>query len=63
MEKPKASIHQNYCLSCGGCVSVCPQNAITMIAKKARINKPECISCGICLNTCPVGAIEWEENS
>jgi len=57
MAKPKANVHEKKCLACGGCISVCPQDAILMIASKATIFQEKCISCGICVTTCPIGAI------
>jgi len=60
MEKPKALVNNNKCLACGGCISICPKDAITMITSKAIVNKKECISCEICINACPIGAIMWE---
>lgn len=62
MGKPKAMVERELCLACGGCISVCPQDAITMIARKASVNKENCISCEICIKTCPVAAICWEGN-
>jgi len=60
MGKPKAKVNVRVCLACGGCIAVCPQDAITMISSKAYIEKKKCISCEICIKTCPIGAIEWE---
>jgi ferredoxin len=60
MEKPKALVERNKCLACGGCISVCPQDAISMISNTAVVNKNKCISCKICITTCPIGAISWE---
>jgi len=60
MVKPKAVVDKKKCLACGGCISICVQDAITMISDKSTIDKDKCISCGICINTCPVGAIYWE---
>ena len=62
MEKPKAIVNREKCLACGGCISVCSQDAVTMIASKANIDKKLCISCEICINTCPIEAISWEGN-
>ena len=61
MVKPKAIVNKEICLACGGCISVCPQDAISMIADKASVDKDKCISCEICIKTCPVGAIIWED--
>ena len=62
MGKPKAIVERELCLACGGCISVCPQDAITMVARKASVNKEKCIGCEICIKTCPVAAICWEGN-
>ena len=37
MGKPKAKVDKKKCLACGGCISVCPQDAISMCASKAFI--------------------------
>ncbi len=63
MGKPKARVSREKCLACGGCISVCLKDAVTMIANKASVNKEKCVSCEICIKTCPVGAISWEEKS
>lgn len=61
MEKRKASVDFKKCLACGGCISVCPTDAIVMISSKAVVEPKKCISCEICIKTCPVAAIEWGE--
>lgn len=58
MEKPKAEVTKRKCLACGGCLSVCPQDAISLKEGKAVIDKEKCNSCKICIKTCPVGAIK-----
>ncbi|MFH1101796.1 MAG: 4Fe-4S binding protein [Methanobacteriota archaeon] len=58
MVKPKAKVDQSKCLACGGCISVCPQDAIHMMLSKAFVVHEKCISCGICITTCPIGAID-----
>ena len=57
MVKPKSLVDNNKCLACGGCISVCPEDAISWIGYKAIIDPENCISCRICINTCPIGAI------
>jgi len=47
MGKPKAKVNREKCLACGGCISVCLQDAISMIANKASVNKEKCGSCEI----------------
>ena len=60
MVKPKVIVKKEKCFACGGCISVCPQDAIFMISSKAVVNKEQCNSCSICVKTCPIGAINWE---
>ena len=60
MGKPKAKVDKKKCLACGGCISVCPQDAISWIGSKAQVNPKKCISCAICIRTCPVGAISGD---
>jgi ferredoxin len=60
MGKPKAKVDNNKCLTCGGCISVCPQDAIYWNGGKAFVKQEKCISCAICIRTCPVGAISGE---
>ncbi|RLF29033.1 MAG: ferredoxin [Thermoplasmata archaeon] len=57
MEKPKARVDQTKCLSCGGCISVCPMDAIIMYANKSFVEEEKCTGCGLCAEICPVGAI------
>jgi NAD-dependent dihydropyrimidine dehydrogenase PreA subunit len=45
------------CNGCGSCVSVCPQQAITIDDDVAVVNQGLCVQCGACLEICPVGAI------
>jgi len=61
MVNPKAYVNKEICLSCGGCVSVCPQNAIQLKNMIAFVNASKCNSCKICVNTCPVAAISLKE--
>jgi len=60
MGKPKAKVDNTKCLACGGCISVCPQDAIVWSGNKALVTPEKCISCAICIRTCPVGAISGE---
>ncbi len=45
------------CISCGQCLSVCPQNCIKIDGKGAHIAQEHCLRCGNCLSVCPVGAV------
>ena len=60
MGKPKAKVDKTMCLACGGCISVCPQDAMSMCGGRAFVNEEDCISCAICIRTCPVGSISGE---
>jgi len=50
-------INRDKCCYCGGCVGVCPQNALEL-QETILIVGDECNECGICVKFCPVGAIE-----
>jgi ferredoxin len=60
MAKPKAKVDKSKCLACGGCISVCPKDAILMYGSKAFVTGEKCISCSICIKACPVAAIGEE---
>ena len=60
MAKPKARVDRKICLGCGGCISVCPQDAISWNAYRALVNQEKCISCAICIRTCPIGEISGD---
>jgi len=45
------------CLYCGGCVPVCPKDAITLRESRIEVDD-RCNRCMICLRVCPVGALE-----
>lgn len=50
------NINREKCLTCVGCVSVCPQNALDYIGKKIVADE-NCNECGICVKFCPVEAL------
>lgn len=54
------SIIDDKCPGCGLCVEVCPQRAITFVAKKKPVllDQSLCIKCGACDDVCNLGAIE-----
>ncbi len=60
MGKHKTKVDIKKCLSCGGCISVCPQDALSMEGMKALVDRKKCISCGICIRICPISAISEE---
>jgi len=54
----KPTVDADGCIGCGRCLSVCPVNAITMVARKAIIDHDVCIGCNRCIGVCPVNAIK-----
>ena len=53
MGKPKAIVDEKKCLACGGCISVCPQDALLMHGSKAFVTEEKCTSCARCALICP----------
>ncbi|MEA3190118.1 MAG: L-aspartate semialdehyde sulfurtransferase ferredoxin [Thermoplasmata archaeon] len=45
------------CISCAGCVGVCPVDTITLNELHLVVDQAPCISCGLCIQFCPVGAL------
>ena len=60
MAKPKAKINEKKCLACGGCIAICPKEAISMAGGRAIVTAKKCISCDICIKICPIAAIKGE---
>ncbi len=46
------------CISCGNCLSVCPQSCIDTSSVPAVIRQENCLHCGNCQKACPVNAVE-----
>jgi formate hydrogenlyase subunit 6/NADH:ubiquinone oxidoreductase subunit I len=49
------------CLYCGGCVSVCPKQALELMETEIKYYRDRCINCNACVKLCPLGAIEAEK--
>jgi len=49
-------INTDICLSCGGCIDLCPTIAIRMIDDKVNVDTEKCVECKICVLACPVNA-------
>ncbi len=58
----EVKVIEERCLACGGCIAICPTDAIKMSTSVIIINVEECISCGLCIKYCAFGAIKEEEN-
>lgn len=56
-------INQNECISCGQCVEVCKNHAITIVKTHGYshfVINTNCIKCGECKNNCLNEAIKDE---
>jgi len=49
-------INTEVCVSCGGCIDLCPETAIRMMDDKVFIDPEKCIECKICVKVCPLNA-------
>lgn len=56
-------VNRNKCCYCGGCVGVCPGDAMELKEVVLEIDSEKCNECGICRKFCPLGAIDWGEYS
>jgi Pyruvate/2-oxoacid:ferredoxin oxidoreductase delta subunit len=50
-------VDEHRCLSCGGCVSVCPRMNIPVSHLNSIAAGVLCKGCGICVQACPVEAL------
>lgn len=58
----KIEVNHGRCISCAGCVGVCPVDTITLKGLTLTVEQAPCISCGLCIQMCPVGALEQGED-
>lgn len=54
----KVDVDHGRCISCAGCVGVCPVDTITLKGDTLTVDSDPCISCGLCIQFCPVGALD-----
>jgi len=54
-------VDRSKCLYCGGCVGVCPVNAIELKETVLTVDDGKCTKCGMCVKFCPVGALKLED--
>jgi ferredoxin len=50
-------VDKTKCIYCGGCTSVCPKHALTLMETYIECDPKKCICCGACAKFCPAGAI------
>jgi len=53
----KAFVDALRCVACKKCISVCPQDAISIVSEVCSIEKKRCIGCGKCAKKCLRDAI------
>ncbi|MFH1432626.1 MAG: 4Fe-4S binding protein [archaeon] len=56
------NVNKSRCLSCGGCVSICPKDALTLKDMMIIVDKNQCTECATCTIFCPVGALRLTTN-
>ncbi len=54
--KPVLSFNADKCITCGACISVCPEKAIFIEDNKIHTNRKLCTACGACVPVCPTEA-------
>jgi Pyruvate/2-oxoacid:ferredoxin oxidoreductase delta subunit len=50
-------VDEGRCLSCGGCVSVCPRMVVPVTKFNSLAEGILCQGCGLCVQVCPVEAL------
>ena len=50
-------VNKDKCITCVGCVGVCPQNALDYVGTAIVVDEKECNECGICVRFCPMAAL------
>lgn len=50
------------CISCAGCVGICPHFALDMYQLDIQIFQEKCTYCTLCVRICPVGALSIDKN-
>lgn len=57
MPKPEVTIDITKCTGCQTCISVCPDQTISIIDNVAAVVGEKCMICGHCMASCPTDAI------
>ncbi|HMA35814.1 MAG TPA: 4Fe-4S binding protein [Chloroflexia bacterium] len=50
-------VDENRCLSCAGCISVCPRMTVPVSRINSLAEGILCRGCGLCVQVCPVEAL------
>jgi len=58
-QKGRINVDFDLCIHCGGCISLCPTDALHMNEEfKLEYSEEKCISCFLCIDACPRFALE-----
>ena len=55
---PEIGYQKTRCISCGGCVQVCPSGCHTQQGADHIFDRSRCNRCGRCAQACPTGSLE-----
>ena len=53
----KVVVDRSRCCYCGGCVGVCPRDALELQETVLVVDNDKCVRCGVCIKFCPVDAL------
>lgn len=53
-------LERKQCVSCAGCVGLCPTLALDMYGTDLQVFQDDCTYCTLCVRFCPVGALRIE---
>lgn len=57
--QPDLLYYREKCASCGTCIGVCPERALSFDADQyILVDREKCTGCGECVDACPQGAME-----
>jgi len=54
-------VNKKRCLYCGGCVGICPAQALELKEIVLTVDEKKCTKCMLCVKFCPVGAIRRDD--
>jgi len=57
----KMKVDKRRCLYCGGCVGICPAQALELKETVLTVYEDKCVKCMLCVKFCPVGAIRGDD--
>ena len=58
-KKGRIKVNFDLCIDCGGCISLCPTDALHFNEElRLEYTEEKCISCLLCIDSCPRFALE-----